>query len=64
METKFKKGKAVKAQQDGELKVIAKRILKEAKKRAKHEMECLTEFILQEARIAARYAKERPFYIS
>jgi hypothetical protein len=47
-----------------ELKAIAKAVLKEAKKRAKYEMECLTELVLHEARIVARYARNRPFYIS
>jgi hypothetical protein len=52
------------AKPDEEVKAIAKAVLKEAKKRAKYEMECLTELVLQEARIVARYARNRPFYIS
>ena len=49
---------------DEEVKAIAKAVLSEAKKRAKYEMECLTELVLHEARIVARYARNRPFYIS
>ena len=49
---------------DDEIKVISKIILEEAKKRAKYEMDCLTEFVLQEARIVAQYAQKRPFYIA
>ena len=49
---------------DDETKVIAKAILKEARKRAKYEMDCLTELVLQEATIVARYARKRPFYIA
>lgn len=52
------------ANADEETKVIAKSILKEAKKRAKYEMDCLTELVLQEARIVARYARKKPFYIA
>ena len=54
----------IKPKNDDEIKVISKTILKEAKKRAKYEMDCLTELVLQEARIAARYARKRPFYIA
>ena len=50
--------------QEDEVKLIAKMVLKEAKKRAKYEMECLTEFLLQEAKVISRYAQKRPFYIS
>ena len=49
---------------DDEIKVIAKTILEEAKKRAKYEMDCLTELVLQEARAISRYARTRPFYIA
>ena len=49
---------------DDEIKTIARQVLKEAKKRAKFEMDCLMDYILQEAKVAARYAKQRPFYIS
>ncbi len=49
---------------DDETKAIAKTILKAAKKQAKYEMDCLAEYILQEARVVARYARERPFYIA
>ncbi len=49
---------------DEELKAIAKTILEEARKRAKYEMDCLTEHVLQEAKAIARYARKRPFYIS
>lgn len=48
---------------DDEIKQVAKLVLAEAKKRAKHEVDCLTDFILHEARIIARYARKRPFYI-
>ena len=47
-----------------DLKKIAKSILKEARKRAKYEMDCLTDLVLQEAKVISRYAKKRPFYIS
>lgn len=52
------------AQPEDEIKVVAKQILNEARKRAKHEMNCLTELVLHEAKIVARYSHERPFYIS
>jgi len=60
--TMAKKKRTIKT--DDETREIAKSILDEARKRAKHEMDYLTELILQEARIAARYARERPFYIA
>jgi hypothetical protein len=47
-----------------DLKKIAKSILKEARKRAKYEMDCLTDLVLQEAKVISRYARKRPFYIS
>jgi len=47
-----------------QLRSVAKQILDEARKRARFEMECLTQMVLQEARAAARYAREKPFYIS
>jgi ElaB/YqjD/DUF883 family membrane-anchored ribosome-binding protein len=49
---------------DDEIRSIAKQILAEARKRARYEMECLTQAVLHEARVVARYAKDRPFYIS
>ncbi len=52
------------AEEDDEVKKIAKTILEEARKRAKYEMDCLTDMVLQEAKIVARYAQRRPFYIS
>lgn len=56
--------KNVSLQADDEIKAIAKTILEEARKRAKYEMDCLTELVLQEARAIARYARRRPFYIT
>ncbi len=47
-----------------QLHSVAKQILDEAKKRAHYEMECLTQMVLTEAKAAARYAREKPFYIS
>ena len=49
---------------DDDIKAIARTILEEARKRAKYDMDCLTELVLQEAKIVARYSKKRPFYIS
>ena len=49
---------------DAEIKTIAQTVLDEAKKRAESEMECLTDLIIQEATIVARYARKRPFYIA
>ena len=49
---------------EDEVKKIAKTILQEARKRAKFEMDCLTDMVLQEAKIVARYAQQRPFYIA
>ncbi|MFH0897023.1 MAG: hypothetical protein V1850_03105 [Candidatus Bathyarchaeota archaeon] len=54
----------IEARTDDDIKVIAKTILEEAKKRAKYEMNCLTELVLEEARAIARYARKRPFYIA
>ena len=47
-----------------DIRKIAKSILKEAKKRAKYEMDCLTDLVLQEAKVVSRYARTRPFYIT
>jgi len=47
-----------------QLRSVAKQILDEARRRARFEMECLTQMVLQEAKAAARYTKEKPFYIS
>ena len=47
-----------------QLRSVAKQILDEARRRARFEMECLTQMVLQEAKAAARYARDRPFYIS
>ena len=47
-----------------QLRSVAKQILDEARRRARFEMECLTQMVLQEAKAAARYARERPFYVS
>lgn len=47
-----------------QLRSVAKQILNEARKRAHFEMECLTQMLLQEAKAAARYSSQRPFYIS
>ena len=49
---------------DDEVRKIAEIILDEARKRAKYEMDCLTEMVLQEAKIVARYAQRKPFYIA
>lgn len=64
MTVKYKKTLKINNKAKDEIKIIAKRILKEAKKRAKYDMECLTEFVIQEAKIVSRYARERPFYIA
>lgn len=47
-------------EKDVEIKTITKTILDEAKKLAQSEMDCLTELVLQEAKIVARYARKRP----
>jgi len=47
-----------------QLRSVAKQILNEARRRAHFEMECLTQMVLLEAKAAARYATNRPFYIS
>jgi len=47
-----------------ELRSVARQILVEARKRARFEMECLTQMVLQEAKAVARYTKTKPFYIS
>ena len=49
---------------DNDIRTVAQSILEEAKKRAKNDMECLTEFVLQEAKVVSRYARSRPFYIA
>lgn len=49
---------------EDELRSVARQILTEAKKRARFEMECLTQMVLQEARAVSRYSKNKPFYIS
>jgi ElaB/YqjD/DUF883 family membrane-anchored ribosome-binding protein len=49
---------------DEQIHSVAKQILDEARRRARFEMECLTQMVLQEAKAAARYAREKPFYIS
>ena len=51
-------------QNDDDVKLIAKTILEEANKRAKYEMDCLTELVLVEARAIARYAHKKPFYVA
>jgi len=55
--------KKIVSEHDDQTKAIAKLVFEEAKKLAKYEMDCLTKFVLQEAKIAARYARKRPFYI-
>jgi len=60
----MKRKRDEKIESNEDIKVIAKVVLKEARKRAKYEMECLTDLILQEAKVASRYARERPFYIA
>jgi ElaB/YqjD/DUF883 family membrane-anchored ribosome-binding protein len=47
-----------------QLRSVAQQILYEARRRAHFEMECLTQMVLQEAKAAARYARDKPFYIS
>lgn len=64
MTVKYKKTLKINNKAKDEIKIIAKQILKEAKKRAKYDMECLTEFVIQEAKIISRYARKRPFYIA
>ena len=64
MTTKNRKAPQTEYEAKDEIKIIAKSILIEAKKRAKYEMDCLTDLVLQEARIIARYARKKPFYIS
>ena len=59
-----KNRKTSRTDEEAEIKLIAKSILEEARKRARYEMDCLTDVILQEARVIARYARKRPFYIS
>lgn len=49
---------------EDQLRSVAKQILNEARKRAHFEMECLTQMVLQEAKAAARYSRQKPFYIS
>jgi hypothetical protein len=49
---------------DDELHLVARQILAEAKKRARFEIECLTQMVLQEAKAISRYSKSKPFYIS
>ncbi len=49
---------------EDQLRSVAKQVLSEARKRAHYEMECLTQMVMQEAKAAARYAKQKPFYIS
>lgn len=49
---------------EDQLRSVAKQILTEAKKRARFEMECLTQMVVQEAKAAARYSRMKPFYIS
>lgn len=60
----IRKKRDAKTEADDDVKAVAKAILEEARKRAKYEMECLTELILQEAKVASRYARDRPFYIA
>ncbi len=49
---------------DDQLRSVAKQVLSEARKRARYEMECLTQMVLQEARAVSRYSRCRPFYVS
>ena len=59
----MRKKRDAKTEADDDIKAVAKAVLEEARKRAKYEMECLTELILQEAKVVSRYARDRPFYI-
>ncbi len=49
---------------EDQLRSVAKQVLVEARRRARYEMECLTQMVLQEARAVSRYSKSKPFYIS
>ena len=59
----MRKKRDPKSEADDEIKTVAKAVLTEARKRAKYEMDCLTDLILQEAKVVSRYARDRPFYI-
>ena len=64
MTAKSKKMPRTDIETEDELKMIARSVLEAAKKRAKYEMDCLTDLVLQEAKVTARYARKKPFYIS
>jgi len=61
---KDKKTQKIDDESQEDIKIIAKQILKEARRRAKHDMDCLTDLVLHEAKIISRYANKRPFYIT